>query len=400
MLLAVRPAVLVAAIAAASFVCPRAFADEGAGEKPAAPAQAADPALQPIRDSFAAMMDAAKAGQEAGNDQAKRKAAGDAMRKAREEFTKLFAGSDWNSFDPVADMQLLQNGLSVSGFNALNSGDSKTAVRAFEMYVAKFPDNAAVYHQYLSMAHIAAGDLEKGRADLDTAVAKGDDKTRPGAQVQLGDLLAAQGDMAGAQKLWQAVIDGVPADVDPRRDPRGGARSDAEMRTSLIGKPAPEIDSKTWLDGEAKALSAMKGSVVIVDFWATWCPPCRAVMPGLDKLAQEKKKDGLVVLGVTRLFGNGFLPNAGTKDPLRDGEQVKSIKPEEYEDHLRKFKANVGITYPFVVATEAEPKAYHVTGIPTMAVIDREGKVAFLKVGSGDETLLRLVVDRLLAPAK
>jgi hypothetical protein len=87
---------------------------------------------------------------------------------------------------------------------------------------------------------------------------------------------------------------------------------------------------------------------------------------------------------------------------------VKDLKPEAYMDHLKQFKSNLGIGYPFVVTGEdgAESKAYHVSGIPTLAVIDRAGNVAFLQVGSGGETLLHLAVDRLLkagagpAPAK
>jgi hypothetical protein len=94
------------------------------------------------------------------------------------------------------------------------------------------------------------------------------------------------------------------------------------------------------------------------------------------------------------LYSNGFMPKAGTKDHS-DGEGLEPDRPvpgppeavqDEPCDHV-----------PFVTATDADFKAYKVSGIPTMAVIDRQGKVAFVKVGGGDETMLKIVVDRLLA---
>jgi hypothetical protein len=119
-------------------------------------------------------------------------------------------------------------------------------------------------------------------------------------------------------------------------------------------------------------------------------------MPSLDALHRELGPKGLVVLGVTRFYARGFLPTAGTKDPLRDGQPVDGITEAGFLDHVKQFKSNVGLAYPFAIATEAEFKAYGVTGIPTLVVVGRDGKVAFVKVGGGDETLLRIAVERQL----
>jgi len=396
---ATRNTVLVLALAAAPFAAVCALAGDG---RPAAPAADETKKVRDLWDARGKAMEAMKA---AVTDKSKIAEARKAMSEANDAFVAAFATSDWAAFDPEKDKQLLSAGLASVGQRALfKDHDPKLAVRAFET-LARLPDASATANYMVARAYIAASDFAKARAALDTVVAKGEGPPKYGAQILLGDLLAAQGDVAGAQKSWQAVLDAMPADSN---DPALRSRGDAEMRVALIGKPAPEIDSKTWLDGEPKALSAMKGGVVIVDFWATWCPPCRQVMPGLDKLWREKKKDGLAVIGVTHFYKNGFLPKAGTKEPVTDGEKVQDLTPENYMDHLKQFKANLAITYPFVVTAEesAESKAYHVSSIPTLAVVDRDGKVAFLQVGSGDETLLATAVDRLLkaapapAPAK
>jgi thiol-disulfide isomerase/thioredoxin len=380
----------------ASAVCTApVFADDPA-PAPAPAAPEAD-ATKPARDAWAAIAAARLAFKEAGKDAAKQAEARSAYAKATAEFPKAFVACDWNLFDPAKDAEILESGLQTVGLQALDDEDSKTALRAFEMLGAKFPARQADAFEGQSRAWLVAGDTKKAKDLLVQSVDKGDDVSKPGTQVSLGDLCAATGDLASAQNLWQLAIAAVPEGVDPRKDPRAAAKSGAEMRLALVGKPAPEVDSKTWIDGEAKPLSSMKGKVVLVDFWATWCPPCRQVMPKLNALYEKHKGDGLLVLGVTRYDGGpGFLPTAGTKDPLNDGVRVPKIAPEEHIDHLKQFKANVGITYPFVVATEAEPKAYHVSGIPTLAVIDREGSIEFLAVGSGNEALLKVAVEHAL----
>ena len=65
----------------------------------------------------------------------------------------------------------------------------------------------------------------------------------------------------------------------------------------MIGKPAPEIEGKD-IDGKAVRLADLKGKVVLVDFWATWCPPCVASFPTFRQLSREYKDRGFVILGV------------------------------------------------------------------------------------------------------
>jgi len=68
-----------------------------------------------------------------------------------------------------------------------------------------------------------------------------------------------------------------------------------------VGKPPPEVGAKTWFNnlGPEPSLANLKGQVVLIEYWATWCPPCRAAWPHLNELYSTYAKDGLVVLGLS-----------------------------------------------------------------------------------------------------
>jgi thiol-disulfide isomerase/thioredoxin len=104
------------------------------------------------------------------------------------------------------------------------------------------------------------------------------------------------------------------------------------------------------LRGRAVRLSDYRGKVVLLNFWATWCPPCRAEMPDLVKMQREYRGRGLQVIGVTY--------------------------PPETLREVRRFTRRLGINYPVALGTK-ETKALFDEGetLPLTIVIDREGNI-------------------------
>ena len=124
------------------------------------------------------------------------------------------------------------------------------------------------------------------------------------------------------------------------------------------------------INGKTVTLSDYQGKIVIVDFWATWCPPCKMEIPGFIKL-QEKYKDDLVVIGVS-LDQNG----------------PKAVVP---------FVKEYGINYHVVYGNGETVKAYGgVNGIPTTFVIDRKGNIQRKYVGYRADSMFEKDIQDLM----
>jgi len=135
-------------------------------------------------------------------------------------------------------------------------------------------------------------------------------------------------------------------------------------------KKAPEIVLKT-LEGKTVKLSDYKGKIVIVDFWATWCPPCRKGIPDLIELQKTYSKY-LVVLGIS----------------LDQERTLKDLKP---------FIENYGINYPVVLGDEKVVKDYGgINAIPTSFIIDQKGFIIDSHVGLVPKTVYEDKIKKLL----
>jgi thiol-disulfide isomerase/thioredoxin len=134
-------------------------------------------------------------------------------------------------------------------------------------------------------------------------------------------------------------------------------------KPAVAGRAVPEFRAKT-LDGAAIDLAALRGKVVLLDFWATWCAPCRRDLPIVEKLHREFRAKGLVVVGV----------NVG-----------------EERDTVTKFLQTAGISYPIVLLSSDHGlvAGLSVNAFPTVVLVDRDGKVAAYEVGALGETALR-----------
>lgn len=131
------------------------------------------------------------------------------------------------------------------------------------------------------------------------------------------------------------------------------APSLAEVRrlNSAVGQPAPELAVQEVATGATHRLSDMKGKVVLVNLWATWCPPCRKEMPALDKLQADYADQGLVVLTVS----------------------------DEDRDLLQTFAAEHPLRT--LNASSTDLGWYDVPGRPVTFVIDRDGNIRKFMTG-------------------
>jgi peroxiredoxin len=129
----------------------------------------------------------------------------------------------------------------------------------------------------------------------------------------------------------------------------------ASVKSDNDRRPAPDFALKD-ADGKTVHLSDYKGKVVLLDFWATWCGPCRIEIPWFEELERTRKDKGLAVLGVS-MDDNGW----------------EDVKP---------FLAQMKVNYRVVIGNDATASAYGgVDSLPTTFLIDKQGKIAAIHIG-------------------
>ena len=140
------------------------------------------------------------------------------------------------------------------------------------------------------------------------------------------------------------------------------------------GTDAPAVTFR-MLDGRVVPLRDLRGQVVLLNFWATWCPPCRAEMPGFQKVYESKQGEGFTVVGVS----------------------MDDASPE----HVAAFLRDHAITYPVAMASPEIPASFGgVNTFPTSFLLDRQGRVRYTVRGIFASVTLRAAVDRLLAEGR
>lgn len=151
----------------------------------------------------------------------------------------------------------------------------------------------------------------------------------------------------------------------------GPGDTDTGTASPLIGQAAPEIDLEL-LEGGRFVLSQEKGKVVVLDFWATWCGPCRQSMPLVEALMDQYDP------GQTRLIAVN----------IRE-------QPDEIRKALDLLKLHSEVALDI---DEVAARRYQANAIPQLVVVDAEGKVARLFVGGGEQVVaqLKLTLDELL----
>lgn len=157
-----------------------------------------------------------------------------------------------------------------------------------------------------------------------------------------------------------------------------GSEQNASGETEPAPMPAIDFTLKDQY-GNTHTLSDYKGKTVFLNFWATWCPPCRAEMPDIQKLYDTYDTEGddaLIVLGIAA-------PNMGS---------------EQSEEGIKKFLEDNGYTYPVVMDTTGEIfNAYGIFSFPTTFMIDRDGNVFGYASGQLSEDMMKSIIDQTMA---
>ncbi|MCG8407288.1 MAG: TlpA family protein disulfide reductase [Phycisphaerales bacterium] len=157
----------------------------------------------------------------------------------------------------------------------------------------------------------------------------------------------------GAQVLTISNLNVSPliTAADFRPECPGGFRKQSYLLP--VGHKAPDWELKTP-DGRTVSLRSLRGQVVVMDFWATWCEPCKKAMPDVQKLHEKFKGRPVKILGVNCWE--------------RDGDPVKCMK-------------SMNLDYTLLLNANRVAEAYNVPGIPTFYVIDPSGRIAYATSG-------------------
>lgn len=153
---------------------------------------------------------------------------------------------------------------------------------------------------------------------------------------------------------------------------RSGADTQGLAPAPQQGFPAPDFELSTP-SGESIRLSDLKGQAVLVNLWATWCPPCRAEMPAIEKVYNEYRDQGFVVLAINMTYQD---------DPGR----------------VPSFVGEYGLTFPILMDTRGTVgEDYQLRSLPSSYFIDREGIIREVVIGGPmAEALLRTRVEEIL----
>ncbi len=252
---------------------------------------------------------------------------------------------------------------------ARDSGLQREAMKLADRYLesdAETLGSRGLALQVRSVGLARAGRLDDALSDFDAHLRTASIRD-PNASLDLALALATEAQFAGERQSAQHVYTRLSSVffLNPY------VRRLCETRIAKLelgGKPAPEITAQT-LDGDDIDLSDLKGKVVLVDFWATNCPPCLEEFPAMKEMYQELHPQGLEVVGITL---------------------------DEDQDTVERFQEKVQLPWPLVMSSDdsdATRNRYRVITIPSLFLIDRKGDIAYVDVRGTD---LKRAVKKLL----
>ena len=155
---------------------------------------------------------------------------------------------------------------------------------------------------------------------------------------------------------------------------------DRAAQVELLGQLAPELSVADWALGQPASLAELRGQVVLLEFWATWCRPCLEMFPRLRDLHHQYAARGLEILALTR-----YAPTPVDADPADPHARERALVQSVIAD--RGLELRVGI------APDGRMQArYGANGVPTLVLIDRAGRVRLIASGGDDGALEEQIV--------
>ncbi|MCL4540560.1 MAG: TlpA family protein disulfide reductase [Bacteroidetes bacterium] len=147
------------------------------------------------------------------------------------------------------------------------------------------------------------------------------------------------------------------------------------LAAGVIPSPEGTASDSSWHNDNGKkvSLSDLRGKTVLINFWATWCGPCKAELPDIEAISKEYASKGLVVIGVSEDEGNNLVST------------------------VSKFATQQGLTYQIVIDDNSIADAYgNINAIPTSFLVGKDGKIVKQWVGEKDRAFFESVVKKYL----
>lgn len=296
-------------------------------------------------------------------------------------FAEKFADLERQQIDALAKVAAKEEGAAADATYRLlfNLAIARNLYPAAEKAAETVIEQDQAGSDILTLAHFVnivaeadRGEFEESLTNLKAYV----DKYTPREEAEVDERLGSQTVLALGEAYFQRLVEAGRYDVarqlceyviEKAVNPAVKDHFSERLgRVHMLGQPAPAISAKD-IDGRQVQLSDYEGKVVLVDFWATWCPPCSPQMFRLNALREQFKEHGFEVLGVNV---DGLREGAG------DLDQVRSV--------VRRYLIDHGVAWPNVLNGEGlddATRSFGVKEIPANFLIGRDGKIIGFELG-------------------